>query len=230
MFQTALTAPIASDCNGGGVEDKGALVRGGHAAVLEQVGEDNIGLAIWERTPPQRLLDGLARLCPAHLPQGRLLVWLPDTAAALSNLLAQTPLGATPLGQALLADMLMLVKIFAAIADTDIVDIRMDRLKHDACWKFHRDQVRLRLLTTYRGPTTQIVPPPHAETALREQRHYTGPLEPLADGAVALFKGAKAGPDQGIVHRSPAIAGTGMVRSLLCLNLPSDTSPRLWQP
>ncbi len=206
------------------------LVRGPDAAVLSDIQDPDVSLTVWERAPPGTLLEGMAGLCPAHLPQGRVLVWLPDAAAALSGILAETPIGATVLGRSLVEDMLMLVKRFAAIAGTDLVDIRLDRLRHDACWRFHHDQVRLRLLTTYRGPATQIVPQAHAEQALRDQRAYRGPLEALPAGAVALFKGLQAGPDRGVVHRSPVIAGTGTVRSLLCLNLPSDTSPRLWEP
>jgi hypothetical protein len=206
------------------------LVRGPEMVMLSHIQDPDVSLAVWDRSPPRTLLEGMAGLCPAHLPQGRVLAWLPDVPVALSGILAETPIGATMLGQLLVDDILMLVKRFAAIASTDIVDIRLDRLRHDACWKFHRDQVSLRLLTTYRGPATQIVPQTHAEEALRNQRAYRGPLEGLPDGAVALFKGIQAGPDTGVVHRSPPIAGTGTVRSLLCLNLPSDTSPRLWEP
>ncbi|MBP7337225.1 DUF1826 domain-containing protein [Niveispirillum sp.] len=206
------------------------LVRSPDMAVLSKILNPDVSLAVWDRSRPHTLLDGMAGLCPAHLPQGRVLVWLPDAPSALSGILAETPIAATALGRALRDDILMLVRRFAVIADTDIVDIRLDRLRHDACWKFHRDQVRLRLLATYRGPATQIVPQVQAEEALRDQQLYHGPLEEFPDGAVALFKGTQAGPVGGVVHRSPPIAGTGTVRSLLCLNLPSDTSPRLWEP
>lgn len=206
------------------------MVSGADETVLSTILQPDVSLAIWERPALRTLLDGMEGLCPAHLPQGRVLVWLPDVSAALASIVAETPIGTTVLGRALLDDMLMLVRHFAAIAGTDIVDIRLDRLRHDACWKFHRDQVRLRLLTTYRGPATQIVPKAYAEGALRDQRAYRGPLEDLPDGVVALFKGTQAGPDTGVVHRSPPIAGTGTVRSLLCLNMPSETSPRLWEP
>ena len=212
------------------LQDHPGLARSPDRAVLAQVLEPGTTLAIWDRAPPRALLDGMARLCPAHLPQGRALVWLPDVPAALSAMLAETPIGPTPLGMALHEDILALITQFAAIADTDVVDIRLDRLAHDGCWKFHRDHVHLRLLATYRGPATQIVPDMQAEAALREQRAYRGPLEDMPEGAIALFKGARGNPDQGTVHRSPPVKGTGMVRSLLCLNLPSEASPRLWQP
>lgn len=210
--------------------DHPGLARSTDKAVLSRVLEPTTTLAIWERQPPRALLDGMARLYPAHLPQGRVLVLLPDVPTALTAMLSGTPIGAAPLGAALHADILSLVTEFAVIAGTDVVDIRLDRLAHDACWKFHRDHVHLRLLATYRGPATQIVPDEQAETALREQRTYRGPLENVPEGAVTLLKGARGSPDQGTVHRSPPIKGTGMVRSVLCLNLPSEASPRLWQP
>jgi hypothetical protein len=207
-----------------------SLIRSADVSVLDTVRRENTSLAVWDRDPPRALLHGLATACPAHLPQGRMLVWLPDLSAALASMMARTPMGSTVLGRLLLDDMTMLVKRFAAIAETDVVDIRLDRLRHDSCWKFHRDQVKLRLLATYRGPATQIVPGAYGQAALEDQRAYKGPLESLPDGAVALFKGAKAGPDKGVVHRSPPIVGTGLVRLLLCLNLPTDVSPRLWEP
>jgi hypothetical protein len=65
--------------------------------------------------------------------------------------------------------------------------------------------------------------------ALREQRDYRGPMEELPRFAVALFKGSRADrPEDGIVHRSPPIAGTGQCRLVLYLNERSEISPPLW--
>jgi hypothetical protein len=66
-------------------------------------------------------------------------------------------------------------------------------VRHDACWKFHRDYVHLRLLTTYFGPATQIVPVSDAERTLLRQRDYDGPYLPMPAHTVALFKGGHAG-------------------------------------
>jgi len=121
-----------------------------------------------------------------------------------------------------------LVSTFADITRTGCVDVRLERISHDACWKFHRDTVETRLVTTYRGPTTQWVPMAHSQRALDEQTAYAGPLERLGDHDVAVFKGNLAGQGGGVVHRSPPIEGTGVTRLFLCLNTPSIVSPGLW--
>ncbi len=217
-----LPRPASAASHGGGV------VRGADPAVLACVGHADTALALWERPMPD-LMRCLAALPTSRLPSGRVLVRLDDAPAALARLLGESPLGDAPLTQALLADMLDLTQRFATIARTDRVDIRLDKLAHNACWKFHRDHVRLRLLATYRGPQTQIVPPSHSAWAMTAQRAYQGPLEELTPGTVALFKGACAADDCGIVHRSPPIAGTGITRLLFCLNLPSEASPVPWE-
>ena len=91
----------------------------------------------------------------------------------------------------LIGDIEALVLAFSAVAQSSLVDVRLDRISHDACWKFHRDTVETRLLTTYRGPATEWVLPEHAARALREQKKFKGPIERLRDHDVALFKEAK---------------------------------------
>ncbi|MBM3515634.1 MAG: DUF1826 domain-containing protein, partial [Alphaproteobacteria bacterium] len=128
----------------------------------------------------------------------------------------------------LFSDVDELVSAFARITQSDLVDVRLERVSNDACWKFHRDCVEARLLTTYRGATTEWVQPIHAGQALRQQKQFEGPVERLLIHDVAIFKGSCAGEGSGIVHRSPPIAGTGRTRLLLCLNTPSAVSPEPW--
>ena len=128
----------------------------------------------------------------------------------------------------LLGDVDDLVSAFARITRTDLVDVRLRLVSHDACWKFHRDCVEARLLTTYRGPATEWVQPHDAAWALREQRRFKGPVERFRVHDVAIFKGSCAGAGSGIVHRSPPIAATGRTRLVLCLNKRSAASPKPW--
>ncbi|MEI9985701.1 MAG: DUF1826 domain-containing protein [Aliidongia sp.] len=121
--------------------------------------------------------------------------------------------------------MIDLAARFALLAQSDLVDLRLEAMTHDGCWRFHKDRVRLRLLATYCGPATQIVAAEHAAQALRQQRAYDGPIEALSNGDVALFKGDHAEPGSGVVHRSPPVQGTGAARLLLCPELPSAASP-----
>jgi Protein of unknown function (DUF1826) len=197
--------------------------------ILASIAHASTDLALWRRTLPALLVDWLECEKPERLPDDRKLIRLDHLEAALKIMVR--PSGATRLPRALLvADVANLTERFAAIANTDIVDIRLEVIRHDACWRFHRDVTPLRLLTTYRGPSTQLPPPDQADHALREQRNYRGPLTEFPRHAVALFKGDPDDSGQGVLHRSPPIAGKRTPRLLLCLNLPSRASPELWTP
>lgn len=207
------------------------IVEDASPAVLGRVSDPAVGLALWRRDRfPGAALDPWLDALPAdRLPRGRFLARLGDVDTALAPLLDGT---GAPL--ALAADIVDLSRRFLDVAGGEWVDLRLEVVEGDACWKFHRDHVRLRLITTYRGPGTQVVAPIDAARALAEQRRYQGPLHEMPRHAVALFKGCgETGDDTsgaGVVHRSPPIAGTGQARLVLCLNLPSAASPEAWVP
>ncbi|MEA1675519.1 DUF1826 domain-containing protein [Nitrospirillum sp. BR 11163] len=194
-------------------------------AVLGRVSDPTVGLALWRRDRfPGVALDPWLDALPAdRLPRGRFLVRLGDVDTVLVPLLdgAGAPV-------ALAADIVDLSRRFLDVAGGDWVDLRLEVVEGDACWKFHRDHVRLRLIATYRGPGTQVVAPIDAACALARQRRYQGPLYEMPRHAVALFKGCGEACGEGVVHRSPPIAGTGQARLVLCLNQPSAASPEPW--
>ena len=121
-----------------------------------------------------------------------------------------------------------LVYTFSCVAKTEIVDVRLEHIDHDSCWRFHTDVVELRLLTTYLGRGTEWVKPVHAENAINDQKQYSGPLERIMPNEVAIFRGKRASETDGIVHRSPPIEQTGNSRLLLCLNKKTEVSPLPW--
>lgn len=209
-------------------------------AQLAEIRETQTALVIWQRalsSPLRRWIEGLA---PEALPHFRIRVSTSDIRAALEHELENAGHSASAMRDAFIEDVAALAVTYAEITGSDQVDLRLERIEHDACWKFHRDMVKARLLTTYRGVSTEWVAPDHAERAIAEQTAYSGPLERLETEEVAIFKGAAKKPengpnhkpdhrpDQGIVHRSPPIQGTGETRLLLCLNEPSLVSPNLW--
>lgn len=196
--------------------------------ILGDIALPSIGLALWRRRLPEDLAAPLAQLPSRRLPTGRVLARLGDLENATAGFVIPLRPRHGPIADRLAADMIDLATRFARLAETDIVDLRLEIVRHDACWKFHRDSVRLRLLTTYLGPPTQIVPAAEAERALRLQRDYHGTYLPVPEHSVALFKGNRADGGTGVVHRSPPIAGTGRHRLVLCVNLPSESSPELW--
>ena len=103
----------------------------------------------------------------------------------------------------------------------------MEWIYSDACWKFHRDFVDFRLLTTYVGKTTEWVDKPFGEQALEKQRAYNGPINRLNPHDVAIFTGCRQNQKDGIVHRSPQLRDRDQPRLFLCLNIPNESSPLL---
>jgi hypothetical protein len=205
-------------------------VIGDSSSILRTITDPLVDLVLQERRLPDDLATWLDGLPVEVFPKGRVLVHSEDIGLALT---AMAQAAGTPKGlyaDKFLNDVAGLARMFSAIAKTDVVDIRLEVVSHDACWKFHRDLVEIRLLTTYRGPGTQIVPVSGGEDAMREQQAYDGPVSHLARHAVAIFKGSRARPDKGVVHRSPPIAGSGIHRFVLCINKISDASPERWQP
>ncbi len=195
---------------------------------LATINEPTTELVIWQRSLPLCFRDWIDRLDAVTLPHIRILVEPGDLRCALVPLLDACGLVQSDMRDLLVEDIDDLVSAFADITRSDRVDVRLERVDHDACWKFHRDTVEARLVATYRGPTTEWVHMAHAEKAMAEQRDFDGPLERLGDHDVALFKGNRAGPNRGIVHRSPPIAGTGLTRLFLCLNKRTVVSPDPW--
>lgn len=212
-----------------GLHPIGPIVSGEELWRLKSIEESVVSLAICERQIPTALRDWLSSLAPGNLPAGRLLVRRDQIELAVESLLEEV-LEVTPVACMLAADIIHLAQLFVEIACCDEVDIRLDVIQHDACQKFHLDNVALRLVTTYIGDSTQFVLPEYASEALEAQQDYLGPLEQMPGEAVAIFKGAQAAVGNGIVHRSPPIKAKKQTRLFLCLNERSHASPSLWKP
>jgi len=122
---------------------------------------------------------------------------------ALSGVTAQ------PWHAPLVADIVDLSRRFAALMEIDDVTIRLEAISGNACWKFHSDYVRARLLTTYVGPGTEWV---------LQEKNGLGDVHRIATGHVGVFKGREWAPDGLLLHRSPQIAGTRDIRLLLVID------------
>ncbi len=197
---------------------------------LTAINRPGTELVIWRRRLPLCLQNWLDHMDPSCLPDLRVLVRPGDLRRALPPHLDDCGVPPGDMRDLLIGDVDDLVSVFSRIIQTDLVDVRLERVSNDACWRFHRDFVEARLLTTYRGPATEWVQPIHAERALRDQKMFDGPVEHLGIHDVAIFKGNCAASGSGIVHRSPPIMDTGGTRLLLCLNKRSAASPEAWSP
>lgn len=195
---------------------------------LAAISKSGTELVIWQRDLLPCFRDWLDKIDAWNLPDLRVLIAPRDLRRAFEPLLDACAMPVGTMRDLLVEDVHELVRGFADITGSELVDVRLERVSHDACWKFHRDNVEARLLTTYRGPATEWVQPAYADQALQEQKQFEGPLERFGLYDVAIFKGRAAGSGSGIVHRSPPIEGTGQTRLLLCLNKRTVTSPEPW--
>ena len=169
---------------------------------LDQIKTPRTDLVIWHRTFSSRFQNWIECLSASNLPQLRILVEPCDLRSALDPMLDACGLPTCKMRDFLVSDINALVHAFSTITGSETVDVRLEHIDHDSCWRFHTDVVDLRLLTTYLGVGTQWVKPIHADKAIDDQKQYSGPLEQLKLNDVALFRGKRAGETNGIVHRS----------------------------
>ena len=207
--------------------DAAGIVTGTACTVLNEVRNAGVGMAVWRRSMPETLkswADRLAADAEADV-KARLLLPIERGEDGLDKALRNSGVLPGPAGEPFKHEITDLVRMFADIAGLRSVDVRLETVKGDACWKFHVDRVAFRLICTYSGPGTQYVPPDFGRQAIAQQRDYTGPLGIVETYDVAIFKGAEASGHDGIVHRSPPIRGSGQSRLLLCLSPPGLYSP-----
>ena len=122
------------------------------------------------------------------------------------------------------ADLLALLERFLALTGGPTARLRLERITGDACRRWHADDVALRLLCTYVGPGTQILPMPEAAAVLAgAEPPTTATAWSVSTGDVVVLPGRRHPTAVPVVHRSPPIAGTGDVRLLLVID---DGLPR----
>lgn len=168
--------------------------------------------AIWGRSIPSEVIAWLADLGMAQLPRGRVVVQPLAVPATLRHLcdLACTPKG--PERDWLVDDIAMLAQRFANLFEVSYVRLRLQVVTTNACRKFHRDAITGRLVCTYLGTGTQYgTAGPGADPAAV----FTTPT-----GAPILLRGSlwPPDPDDGFLHRSPPIEGSGETRLVLVLD------------
>jgi len=121
-------------------------------------------------------------------------------------------------------DIPVLLERFVALAGTDLARVRVERIAGDACRRWHADNLVLRLLCTYVGPGTQILPMPEAAPVLAGgEPTTTATAWSVRTGDVVVLPGRRHPTAAPVIHRSPPIAGSGDVRLLLVIDdgLPS---------
>ena len=199
-------------------------VQGEAPAVLAQVLDDEINLALWQRQLPAHIADFGELLLSLNEPlaQSLSLEIADDEAEPDLRGLAS---GFSDLEgyEGFIADVAWLVSAFACLLGARRVGLRLRVLDKAMCPRFHVDHVPVRLITTYAGIGSQWL----REGAMDRRQLGQASAEPrdptliqqIGSGEVALFKGEKWHGNQGfgLIHRSPQPA-PGERRLILTLD------------
>jgi Protein of unknown function (DUF1826) len=149
----------------------------------------------------------------------------------IADLLPPAPKRLIAARSAFVAELRRLIGLFAGVAETMVVRVKLEIERDDRCRYFHTDRVGLRLLCTYLGPGTEWVPDDFVERAAlgRGDNAAIVPdphrIERLAPFWVGLFKGNLHPdcPGGGCVHRSPPIGHRrNTARILLTIDNPRE--------
>lgn len=187
-------------------------VQGDTPAILSQVLEDDVNLAVWQRQLPAHIEDFGALLLSLNEPLAEAITLeisdenvqpdLQNFASAYADLEGY---------EGFIADVSWLISAYACLLGAKRIGVRLRVLDKAMCPRFHVDHVPVRLITTYAGIGSQWL---REGTIDRSQlgKPQAEPSDALKIkqincGDVALLKGERwAGNEgQGLVHRSPPL-------------------------
>jgi hypothetical protein len=180
-------------------------------------------LCVARRKIDPAIEDLLDRLPLASLPHIRMIASMASLRSDLAKAFADGSQWSEG-GEWISRDVEFLARLFCGLTGITRFSLRLETITTDACAKFHADNVRFRLITTYRGPGTEWIPPgfdPSSEVVPKVM------IRRLERGWIAIMRGRKS-EGRGrpaLLHRSPPIAGTGVSRIFLAINDAADAQP-----
>ncbi|MCG8692697.1 MAG: DUF1826 domain-containing protein, partial [Minwuiales bacterium] len=122
-----------------------SIVTCGSVEGLADIERPDLELVIWRRVPPPGLRTWLEGMDASCLPDIRVLVQPSDLRRAVEPHLDDCGMPPGDMRDLLISDVHDLVSAFASITRSDLVEVRLERVSNNACWKFHRDCVEARL-------------------------------------------------------------------------------------
>ncbi len=209
---TALEPKADALSNGPAARD---VIIGRDPDILADIRDPGIAAAIWRRTPDPEFQRWVNALPKDNLPDLRTVVPVHLAEAAVRAACESHGLPACRERDMLASDVGALALMLAKTLTVRLLRLRLDVSEDVMCPKFHLDNVRARLLCTYRGPGTEYVPENVAEE--------TGRIRQVPPGGVAVFRGRQwsCGERTALLHRSPAVTPAGGPRLLLVID-PAD--------
>ncbi|MXQ14032.1 DUF1826 domain-containing protein [Microvirga makkahensis] len=128
--------------------------------------------------------------------------------------------GPNRLREWLVNDLNFLALMFEQVTGSRHLSLRLDVIEDDACRRSHTDNVRFRLVTTYRSPGTGWSPPHTVQGAVPGVPIEPEQIRRMERGWVAIMRGGRdaSAKPSGVLHRSPPIEGIGVARLFLAIN------------
>jgi len=187
---------------------------GSQIEVVERIFEDAVSLVVLQRPIQPEIARYLACISrELHCGETRRCVSLEQPDAA--RLFAGFPEG---IGRdALIEDYEWILGLFATVADTESIGVRLASTLERSCPRFHVDHVPLRLICTWQGPATEWLEHVDVDRRFLGRNHggkpdeLSGLLRPaaavqqMAAFDIGLMKGEgwPGNEGAGLVHRSP---------------------------
>lgn len=191
-------------------------IRSDHPEVLADIYQDDINIAVWQRTISPKLLQASEYILNLKSPFRFSASLAPqDTFDHLYD-----ALGANVEAELISTDVAEIVSMFCLLFELDQVGLRLTTLDRAMCPKFHVDRVPCRLVCTYNGIATEWLS--HQDVDRRKlgagsqgkADDKSGLYQDLSDihrlncGDIALLKGEAwlGNEGGGLVHRSPGLS------------------------
>lgn len=183
-----------------------------HAARWDAIKSDLIEALIWDRSVPPELCQTLSAVPAAHRIDGRETLTIDRIADYVTTLTRCWGLGACAIAEWLADDIATLaMRLADQIGDREVL-VRIEWIDDNACRKFHCDRVEARVICTYLGPGT--------EYGFANAQGEVHDIAQVPTGCPIVLKGKlwPGVPPSSLLHRSPAIEGTGQTRLVVVLN------------
>ena len=188
-----------------------------NSSELSEIFNEDVNISIWKRHLDNQLINASNYIINENPDlQFSELVKYDDVDKILVNNLGQNENTLY-----LVKDISRVVKLFCDLFSINKVWLRLDAIESPMCPRFHVDNLKCRLVSTYKGPATQWLPHNlvnrdklgHGNNGMPDEESglflKETDIKELNTGDVALLKGDgwKNNQGKGLVHRSPHKVG-----------------------
>ncbi|CAM3859370.1 DUF1826 domain-containing protein [Litorimonas haliclonae] len=179
---------------------------------FERIHDENVYGVVWNREIPSKVSSLLEMTEFNHPTSARFFVPISKISERAAQALEVFGLPKCPAQAWLANDIQMLATKLGAILSASKLQVRVELVDTDACKKFHRDNVKARLVCTYKGPGTVY--------GVARIGAEPDQINQADTGHPVLLKGRlwSKGAETYLLHRSPRIESAGLSRIVVVMD------------